>query len=123
MRCDMRISGVLLLLLSTVAIAQLPDAPSSAYPNALFVVETSILTGAIIENGRASTSERYSSRGDEIPPRTTPGRYAAVHSVVYAGTVLGSWKLQHNRHKPVKIIGHLLPLGVITYYFVSYFNQ
>lgn len=119
----MRLCKLLLLVVLGLPLnaQELPDAPSK-YPHALFVVESSVLAMAVIENGRATTMERYASNGEELP-RQSVGKYAAIHIPIAMAATFAAWKLENSQRKGLRVLGHVVMWSAVGYHSVSYFRK
>lgn len=112
--------GVLLCAASLSA-QELPEAPSQ-YPHALFVLESSALTAAIVEHGRANMQERYASNGEELPRRSV-ARYAAIHIPIGLAASFAAWKLENSHRKSLRVLGHVIMWSAVGYHSVGYFRE
>lgn len=115
-----------LILASSLAGAQtLLDAPlpqpSPKYPHAMFVLESSVLAMAIVENGRANMRERYASNGEELPRRSV-GKYAAIHVPIGLAATFAAWKLENSHRKSLRVLGHVIMWSAVGYHAVGYFQ-
>lgn len=119
----MRLFKLLLLVVLGLPLSaqELPDAPSN-YPHALFVLQSSVLTMAIIENGRATTMERYAGNGEELPHQSV-GKYAAIHIPIALAATFAAWKLEHNQRKSLRVLGHVVMWSAVGYHSASYFTK
>lgn len=112
----------MLLCAASLSAQELPDAPSR-YPHAFFVLESSALTAAIVEDGRAFVmQERYASNGEELPRRSV-ARYAAIHIPIGLAASFAACKLENSHRKSLRVLGHVIMWSAVGYHSVNYFRQ
>lgn len=111
----------ILIFAVSLSAQELPNAPSR-YPRAFFVLESSALTGAIIEDGRAVMQERYASNGEELPRRSV-ARYAAIHIPIGLAASFAAWRLEKSHRKSLRVLGHVIMWSAVGYHSVNYFRQ
>ena len=114
----------LLIIMSTVAVGQLPDAPK---PGKLFWGEVSGLTLMNVADG-VSTLANVHTGGQEYGSPWLYGRKPTAKSYflpalgIEAGTALVSYKLQKSQRRGYRLLGHGLMIwqtGVHTRAFIS----
>lgn len=111
----------MLLCAASLSAQELPDAPSR-YPHAHFVLESSALAAAIVEDGRAVMQERYASNGEELPRRSV-AKYAAIHIPIGLAATFAAWKLENSHRKSLRVLGHVIMWSAVGYHSVNYFRQ
>src|SRR5258706_14738050 len=114
-----------LILISCLAKGQdLPNAPSHTW----FVLESSILTVANIEDGRSTINfERYGyvevNSAFLIGRHPTWKKYTIVYGSIQIGTEVAAWYLEKNHRRWVRLVGHGLMWGSIAGHSYGYFHN
>lgn len=111
---------LLVILLAASLHAQEPDAPSQ-YPHAFFAFEAGALAGAIFEDARGYGASEYYRNG--IEQRHSVGKFSAINVPIGIAATLGGYKLQTSRHKPLRILGHIVMCGALAGYSIDYFSR
>lgn len=109
---------LLIVLALPLGAQELPDAPSK-YPHAFFVLETSILTIANIENGKSYARQEYYTGTEE--QHKSGAKYAAINVPIQIATQFAAWRLQRSNRKSLRILGHIVMWSAIGSYSTNYF--
>lgn len=110
------------------ALSPSPSQSSRRYPRALFVLEATALTIATIEDGRSTASNTREGYIETSTPfligrHPTGPRYAVVYGSIGLATGLIAYKLESNRRRWVRLVGHGIMWGSIGTHSWGYFHN